>query len=499
MSSPVQEYSKYLYLLRTYQRRFVILSLAIMTVVTIFSYLTPRKYEANTVVFIEKSIITELVKGIAAVATIDDSIKVLTYALNSRGLMLRVINDLDLNLKNRSDGDIEKMISDFKKSTTISVKDRDLFTISFKHADPKFARDYVNSLVRSYIAENVSSKRDQSLDASHFLVDQIGNFRQKVDKAESAVIEYKQKSGGVFNLDESSILQEIHSAQQKLYDLQMKRKVVEGQMNYSKAGTSPQMVKLSALQKRLDELRVMYTENYPEVQATRSQIEALKQDIKMRPAKLEGGASLDPDEMARLETELKALKEGELQLNRFIATNQALLSNVPTSKANLEKLESEKESQRQMYNTLFSRQNQSEVAKEMQLQDRTSTFRIVDPAVTPIRPTSPNRVRIMLMGLLGGVVAGAVLLLLVDTFDQTVKYISDLDDFQLPVLAVIPIHRSPLQIQAAAASLFRFYLASGTYFMFLMGFLLMEFMQMTVMDRILNGIGLPAMVQKLFI
>lgn len=498
MSSSVQEYSKYLYLLRTHQRRFVIISLAIMTVVTFFSYLMPRKYEANTVVFIEKSIITELVKGIASTVTLDDSIKVLTYALNSRGLMLRVINDLDINLKNRSDGDIEKMISDYKKSTTISVKDRDLFTISFKHADPKFARDYVNSLVRSYIAENVSLKRDQSLDASHFLVDQIGNFRQKVDKAESAVIEYKQKSGGVFNFDESAILQEIHSAQQKLYDLQMKRKVVEGQMNYSKAGTSPQMVKLSALQKRLDELRVMYTENYPEVQATKTQIEALKQDIKMRPAKAEG-SSLDPDEMARLETELKALKEGELQLNRFIATNQALLSNVPTSKANLEKLESEKESQKQMYNTLFSRQSQSEVAKEMQLQDRTSTFRIVDPAVTPIRPTSPNRVRIMMMGILGGVVAGAVLLLLLDTFDQTVKYISDLDEFQLPVLAVIPIHRSPLQIQAAAASLFRFYLASGTYFMLLMGFLLMEFMQMTVMDRVLNGIGLPAMVQKLFI
>ena len=498
MSSSVQEYNKYLYLLRTYQRRFVLLSLTIMTVVSFASYLMPRKYEANTVVFIEKNIITELVKGIAATATIDDSIKVLTYALNSRGLMLRVINDLDINLKNRSDGDVEKMISDFKRSTNISVKDRDLFTISFKHADPKFARDYVNSLVRSYIAENVSSKRDQSLDASHFLVDQIGNFRQKVDKAESAVIEYKQKSGGVFNLDESTILQEIHSAQQKLYDLQMKRKVVEGQMNYSKTGTSPQMVKLAALQKRLDELRVMYTDNYPEVQATKAQIEALKQDMKNRPAKPEA-TTVDPDEMARLETELKALKEGEIQLNRFIATNQALLSNVPTSKANLEKLETEKQSQQQMYNTLFSRQSQSEVAKEMQLQDRTSTFRIVDPAVTPIRPTSPNRVRIMLMGMLGGVVAGAVLLLLVDTFDQTVKYISDLDDFQLPVLAVIPIHRSPVQIQEAAASLFRFYLASGTYFMVLMGFLLMEFMQMTVMDRILNGIGLPAMVQKLFI
>jgi polysaccharide chain length determinant protein (PEP-CTERM system associated) len=411
--------------------------------------------------------------------------------------MLKVVNDLDINLKNKSDADIEKMINDFRKDTTIKVKDRDLFTITFKHADPKFARDYVNTLVRSYIAANITAKRDQTIDASQFLADQIGNFKEKVDKAAAAVLDYKGKAGGIANLDESTILQEINSAQQKLYDLQMQRKIVEGQMHNTKTTGDPMQIKLAALQKRLEELRIDYTDNYPEVQSLKAQIESLKKETKA------GGAShitssADPQEMARLENQLAALKATEQQLNNFIATNQSLLSSVPAARANLEKLETEKEGQKKMYDTLFSRHNQSEVTKEMQLEDRTATFRIVDPAVTPVRPSSPNRLKIMFMGIIAGIGAAAVVLVLMDTLNETVKTTADLESFKLPVLAIIPFYQTPLEVQQATVAMGRFYLQSGMYFIFMLGFLVMELLEMTIMDQFLNSTGLPGLIQRFF-
>lgn len=498
MSSAVHEYKKYIKLIRSYHKLFVIVTLTITTLVGLTSYLLPRKFEANSVVFIEKNIINKLVEGVAATISIEDSVKVLTYSLNSRSLMLKVINELDVNLKSKSDADIEKMIKDFQSNTAISVKDRDLFTISFKHSDPKFARDYVNTLVRSYIAQYATSRRDQSLEASQFLTDQVENFKRKMEKSEAAVTQFKMERGGVFNYDETSLLQEINSARQKLYELQLRRKVLEGQLAVARKGGDPQQVKLDALKKRLAELQAEYTENYPEVQSIKSQIETLKNELGTSPKNARPSQLVVSEEYVKLDSELKALKDSEQQLNGFIAYNQKLLNSVPASRAMLEKLESEKENQKRMYDTLFSRHDQSVVAKDMQMQDRTAIFRIVDPAVTPIRPSSPNRVKIMFMGFVAALAVAAGLVMFIDLFDQSIKTTADLNSFGLPVLAVIPTHRTVVETLRKQLQTRNFYLLCGAYSAVLVVFFVMEVLKFELMDRFLNVIGLPAFVQGFF-
>jgi len=44
----------------------------------------------------------------------------------------------------------------------------------------------------------------------------------------------------------------------------------------------------------------------------------------------------------------------------------------------------------------------------------------------------------------------------------------------------------------------RYYLLSGSYFIFLLSFLLMEFFEITLMDRLLNSIGLPELMKRFF-
>jgi uncharacterized protein involved in exopolysaccharide biosynthesis len=108
----------------------------------------------------------------------------------------------------RNEGDREKFIRQFQKNTQIKVKDNEgLFTIVATHEDPRIARDYVNTLVRTYIEENVSSKRESSYGATRFLSDQIATFREKMNKAEEHVEDYK-KSGAPLTTDESALLQE---------------------------------------------------------------------------------------------------------------------------------------------------------------------------------------------------------------------------------------------------------------------------------------------------
>src|SRR6266540_4175513 len=104
------DYKKYLNLISKRKGTFVAAALFIMTVAIVISYFMPRKYEAQSTVFIEKNILSDLVKGLAVTPSIEDKVKVLTYAMSSRTLLLKVIDELDLNLKKQNDAQVEEMI-----------------------------------------------------------------------------------------------------------------------------------------------------------------------------------------------------------------------------------------------------------------------------------------------------------------------------------------------------------------------------------------------------
>ncbi|WP_224957160.1 XrtA system polysaccharide chain length determinant [Geomonas subterranea] len=479
------EYKKYLQLLTRNKERFVVWALAIMTAVFLLSFILPRKYEATSTVFIEKNVIGELVKGITVTPSMEQTISVLTYEITSRTLLTKVADSLDMTL-GKSQSENEVLIRNLQLNTQVKVKDRNLFTISYTDKNPKLARDYVNTLVRTYIEQNTSSKRGESYGATQFLSEQIKAFNEKLQKAEAEVNSYKREKGGVISINEGKLFEEINSAQQKLYDLELKRRQLEGMRQVTRKGSDPLQLKLVALQKRLDELKVQYTDNYPEVLTVKGDIESVKEQLKLR----KGGEvlSLDPQELARIDAEIGALKVSEEGLKRYIASNRQLLQSIPQAKAGLAKLEVEWENQKKIYDQLFARHGQSEVSKQMEVQDKSTTFRIVDPALLPVKPSSPNRLKLMLLGIVGGLAGSFALLVLADQLDPSVKEVATVRESGLPVLAVIPRVRDPLGEAASRLRSRRIFAASALYFLLMLVFPVMEVLDMPHMDRLLDSV-----------
>src|SRR3990170_4763245 len=138
------EYKKLLQIFLKRKFLFMGLTLLIMAAVVWGSYFMPKKYEAQSTVFIESNVIKTLVGGIAITPSMNDRIRVLRYAMLSRSLILKAIKDLDLDTKAASDRQVEQMITSFQERTKISVKGSDLFIVSLRDSDPKLATDFVN-------------------------------------------------------------------------------------------------------------------------------------------------------------------------------------------------------------------------------------------------------------------------------------------------------------------------------------------------------------------
>ncbi|MDD2898170.1 MAG: GNVR domain-containing protein [Desulfuromonadaceae bacterium] len=481
MASNEVDYKRYLVLIKRDKKLCVVVALVIMTLITIASYIIPNKYESSSTVFIEKSVISELLKGLTFTPSSEDKIKVLTYALNSRTLITKVIDELDLKKKG-DDAELEKLIKNLQDNTTIKIKDREgLFVISFRDKSPKLARDYVNALVRRYIDENTSSKRTESYGATQFLTEQLSTFRDKLLKSEEEVNAFKRGQGSIATMDPTSLLKDINDSQQRADDLKIKQAQLETVLAGLGKSNSAQ-TNLPALQKRLQELQLQYTDNYPEIIRLKDDIRALEEQKKSGRGT---GRPADSPEYERLSSELRAMRQAEANLHANIARNRSLLVNIPAAKAKLDDLEREKQSQKSLYESMLSRQGQSEVSKQMTVQDKSTVFRVVDPAILPIKPVSPNRVKLILMGILAGIGGGLGLVILKDQMDDSVKNVDMAKHFGIPILAIIPRIDDPQLIAAQSRMDRKLYIIAGLYFSVILAVLANEAVGVTgVLDAL---------------
>lgn len=263
------------YLLLIVKRRylFAIAAASIITAVVIISYFIPPVYEAKTVVSIEKSFLNDVLRNIGGTQAMDDGASALSTIMKSRTLVLKVISDIGVDMQGMTEAQVEGLIKYLQATTKVMIeysksgrRDVDFFTVSFKSEDPRFARDYVNNVVSTYIEMTIGSKREDSFGANRFLLDQINQFKEKVGKLDAEITKLKK--------DQSIAL-------------------------YNK---------YFALQKRRDDLLVQYTEDHPEVIKVQAEIEALKAKHTISPNKLAYASNII-NRLAVLERERESSKK----------------------------------------------------------------------------------------------------------------------------------------------------------------------------------------------
>ncbi len=436
------DYRKYRQLLMKKRYLFVVLALGIMAAVTITSYLLPERFEARSTVFIEKSVISELVKGIAITPSFEDKVKVLAYAIRSRALLLKVFDELDMGVDRRNPAQLEKLVRDVQSRIDIKLKDQEgLFIISYSDKNPRVARDFVNTLVRRYIEENISSKREESYGATRFLGEQIGTIKTKLEESEGKVKEYRERNSTLLGQNEGMAMADISDLQQKLdANLLHQRQLEQARTQLSRH--DPLSARLAQLRKKRQELILTYTEQHPEVVELGNEINAIQSQQQTQPVAGAPAMEMSP-ENDKIALELHGLRDAERSLRRSLAVRQHQLRSIPAAKTGLDELERERNSQRYLYEQLVARYGQSEVSKQMEVQDKTTTFRVVDPAILPTKPASPQRVKIILFGIVGGLVASFGFLILLDHLDKSVRNLQSLKTLGIPVLAVVPSIPNP--------------------------------------------------------
>jgi len=511
------EYKKLLQIFLKRKFLFIGLTLAIMAVVVWGSYFTPKRYEAQSTVFIESNVIKNLVGGIAITPSMNDRIRVLRYAMLSRALIGKAIRDLDLDTRAGSDKQVEQMITSFQERTKISVKGNDLFIVSLRDKDPKLATDFVNSLVRNYVEENVSAKREEAYGANTFLTEQVAVLKQKLDAAEEEIVKFRQTRGIYVSVDERSHIADIKSYRTEIENIDMKRnelaaakKSIKRQIDGTEPITASAMksqsgAMVNAIENRIKALLVTYTENYPEVVKLKAELESLKKLQDSSPKKGEEEDVTDAEEAVAnpiykelrqkylaLESDISSLDARRAQLAMLIGRRESELRVLPADKKKLAELEHERNATLELYNKLNERLAQSDFSKKMEIEDKSTTFRIVDPAVVPSSPVNP-RLKMMLAGIVIGLIGGFAGVMLREQLDSSVKDLRTVKGLGFEVFAIVPAITSAIEDRKRVKRDRMAYAAAGLLMVAIFSSIAIEVVRPAFMDSVIDSLKIDSL------
>lgn len=462
MKDTLKQLFSYLQALYRYKYLFAAVSLVVMTAIGVYSFTLPKIYRADTTVFIESNVIDELVRGIAITPRMEDRVRVLQAAMLSRDMIIKTLVELNSNILTRSEAVQQEYISTLQQRTRINItRQMDRFSVSIDDRDPQFAQRFINTLVGLYVEESLSSTRAETFGASRFLQEQLDSFKVRLEEAEDRIIEFRRSQGIFFSIDEAGTLAAIRQMMAQVEEIELNQDTLrarQAQLTEQLNRTSPTIDMISEaaennrlleMENRLSNLLLRYTDNYPEVVRLKFEIEALKQRMEdPEMAQRERGGtrmtSLNPlhqqlqSQLYEVESELSSLEARKRNLQQNIATREQQLQEIPEAQKALAILIQERDSYRTIYNDLLSRMTKSEVSTQMEVANKASTFRVIDPAILPQSPVSPDMLRMLLLAVAGGLGCGLGLIFLIENMDSRVRDVSIFAELGIDVLAVVP-------------------------------------------------------------
>ena len=140
-----------------------------------------------------------------------------------------------------------------------------------------------------------------------------------------------------------------------------------------------------------------------------------------------------------MDAELKDLRTEKQDLMRSLALYQQRVENTSVRDQELQVLQRDYDTATGLYQSLLKRQEEAQLAESLEQRQKGEQFRLLEPALPQVRPTAPDRSKLILMGLVGavGLAAGAVIL--TEKLRPSFNTVDALHAFsQVPVLVSLP-------------------------------------------------------------
>jgi uncharacterized protein involved in exopolysaccharide biosynthesis len=206
---------------------------------------------------------------------------------------------------------------------------------------------------------------------------------------------------------------------------------------------------LPALKAELARLSSIYKESHPDIRRLKNTIEAME---KTAGSSGTGAVSTDAPSLAvsRIQAKiasdnarLSSLSQQREMLQGKIAENESAMIKTPKVEQGLDVLKRDRDAAQKKYEELRNKQMNAQMAQNLESENKSERFTLLEPPVLPEKPFQPNRVKILLIGLLLSIASSGGAIMALESIDKRIRGMEALTHVlgyrPLAVIPYIPI------------------------------------------------------------
>jgi polysaccharide chain length determinant protein (PEP-CTERM system associated) len=386
-------------------------------------YQIPNDFEASARVYVDaQNILKPLLAGLTTVPNIEQQVSIMSRTLLSRPNLERVTHMTDLDINAKTAKDKEEMVDKLSNAIKITQTGReDIYTITYNNESPKLAKDVVQSLLTIFVESSVGDKKQDSDKAVHFIEDQIKGYEEKLAAGENALKEFKIKyasqlprQGSNYGVQMQEASDALNQAQLDLNEAEQARNAIKMQMPDTSALKGSDTVvlppnpeidaRIDTLKRRLDDLSMQYTDQHPDIVATKRIIADLEkrklEESKSSKAIKDPGANYSPlmqqlsVELASADAKIAAMRVRVGVFSARLARLRQESVTAPDIETRLTQLNREYQINKENYEKLVERRDSAKLSGDLSSATDLLTFKVIDPPTVPSIPVGPNRIRL---------------------------------------------------------------------------------------------------------
>jgi polysaccharide biosynthesis transport protein len=444
----------------------VVPALLVFATALIAAFTLPPIYRSTSTILIEAQEIPREFVASTVTGFADQRLQMINQRVMISTKLLDIVKRFNLYPEERKTKTTEEVITRMRNDITFKTISADVvdsrterpsaatiaFSLSYEGPQPELVQQVAGVLTSLFLEENLKVRAQQSAGAFKFLEEEARELKEQLNTLDAAISDLKKTNMDALpellqinlqGLDRTE--RDIDQMNDQLRTLREKKSNFQSQLaSIPTDSDSQDKTLLKELKARLVQLESRYSDKYPDVIKTRTEIAKLEDRLRAQPT----GGQEKPDnpayvtlvsQLAGIQSEIESVKRQIEGMRRKRDEYRQRIETMPKVDEAYKGLMSERNNIQVKYDDLMRKSMEAKVSKGLEKEQMGERFNLIEPARLPEKPVKPNIPAILMIGLVLGIGSGIGTASIREFSDRSVRSAKELSRATaLPVLGNIP-------------------------------------------------------------